>query len=413
MTISKHEIANAVKKSLILIVDDIPQNLQVLVGILKAEGFDCMPAMNGSQALSIVEKRKPDLILLDIQMPDIDGFEVCSRLYDNPSTRDIPVIFLSARAETEDVIRGLRLGAVDYITKPFQQTELLVRVRNHLELKHTRAQLQEHNNELEKKVQERTVELQLAMENEREFKNLHGKFISTVSHQFRTPMTAILLNADLYLRSVEKGMPFSAEKVSAMFTQTVAGIKRMMNMLDSNAKFLNIETLVLTDPKSEFDIQELCSHVVHTFQGNESPKQRIKVVVPQNREIRVIAQPFVVEAALFELLKNATQYSPAESEIAIEAQCTDHAVQIRVVDQGRGVPEGEMETIFELFRRGQQEEDVGTIPGLGIGLAIARVCMQQVMKGKVWCESSRGGGATFVLEIPIDPEPPILNVSVN
>lgn len=413
MTIKNDQITNAVKKSLILIVDDMPQNLQVLVGILKAEGFDCIPAMNGSQALSIVGKRKPDLILLDIQMPSMDGFEVCSRLSDNPDTCDIPIIFLSARAETDDIIRGLRLGAVDYVTKPFQQTELLVRVRNHLELKHARTRLQKHNDELERKVQERTAELQFAMENEREFKNLHSKFISTVSHQFRTPMTAILLNADLYLRSVEKGMPFPTEKVSTMFTHTVAGIKRMMSMLDSNAKFLNIETLILTDPKSEFDVRELCTHVVRTFQGDESPAQSIRVIIPENENIRVMAQPFVLEAALFELLKNAIQYSPVESEIVVGAHSTSNAVQIRVVDQGRGVPEYEIETIFELFRRGQQEEEVGTIPGLGIGLAIARVCMQQVMKGKVWCESTQGQGSTFVLEIPIDTEFPTLNMSMN
>lgn len=403
-----------IKKSLILIVDDMPQNVQVLVGILKREGFNCMPAMNGEHALKIVEKRKPDLILLDIQMPGIDGFEVCKQLQHNPETRTIPIIFLSARVESEDVIRGLQLGAVDYITKPFQQTELLVRVRNHLELKHARTYLEEHNDELERKVQERTAELRVAIENEREFKNLHSKFISIVSHQFRTPMTGILLNADLYLRSVEKGDPLSPEKVSAMFAHTVAGVKRMISMLDSNAKFLNIETLILTDPKSEVDIRELCNHTVFTFRGNESPQQSIRVIAPDHEHVRVLAQPFVLESALLELLKNAAQYSPQESEIVVGIHCTDNAVQIRVVDQGRGVPEYEAEAIFELFRRGQQEEEIGTVPGLGIGLAIARVCMQQVMKGKVWCESTLGKGATFVLEIPFVAEPPSMPpLSVN
>lgn len=398
-----------IERSLILIVDDMPQNVQVLAGILKNEGFDCVPAMSGEQALSIVKKRPPDLILLDIQMPGTDGFEVCRQLQSDEQTRHIPVIFLTARTETEDVVRGLKLGAVDYITKPFQQTELLMRVRNHLELKHARTRLQEHNEELEEKVRQRTAALQTAMENEREFKNLHSKFISIVSHQFRTPMTSIMLNADLYLRAVQKGTPFPTEKAASMFSDTVSAVRRMMNMLDSNAKFLNIETLILTDPMSDVDIIQLCRHTVQSFQMNESPRQSISIVIKTDEPVVVCAQPFVLEAALAELLKNAAQYSPVDSEIMVSVTKAEGLVQIRVTDQGRGIPEFEQEHIFELFRRGQMEEEIGKVPGLGIGLALVRVCMQQVMKGQVWCESAPGEGATFILDIPVSaPHVPAL-----
>lgn len=394
-------LVDDITRSLILIVDDMPQNVQVLAGILKNEGFDCVPAMSGEQALSIARKRPPDLILLDIQMPGTDGFEVCRQLQSDEQTHSIPIIFLTARTETDDVVRGLKLGAVDYITKPFQQTELLMRVRNHLELKHARTRLQEHNEELEEKVRQRTIALQNAMENEREFKNLHSKFISIVSHQFRTPMTSILLNADLYLRSVQKGNPFPAEQVASMFSDTVAAVKRMMSMLDSNAKFLNIETLILTDPISEVDAVQLCRHTVESFRMDEAPSQNIRIATRSEEPVVVHAQPFVLEAALFELLKNAVQYSQPDSEILITVLKKGTSVQIRVTDQGRGIPEAELESIFELFRRGQQEEEIGKVPGLGIGLALARVCMQQVMKGSVWCESIQGEGATFILDIPL------------
>ena len=128
------ELSNGTRQ-LILIVDDYPQNLQVLANTLSREECSLAAAVNGKQALDFTTKYKPDLILLDIMMPDIDGYEVCAKLKSDPATRDIPVIFLTARSETDDLVRGFNAGAVDYITKPFNSAELLARVRTHLLLK--------------------------------------------------------------------------------------------------------------------------------------------------------------------------------------------------------------------------------------------------------------------------------------
>ncbi len=140
----------------ILIVDDTPKNLQVLGTVLKKEGYSIIVAQNGLQALEATEKVPPDLILLDVMMPELDGFETCKRLKENPETREIPVIFLTARIETEDIVKGFDFGAVDYVTKPFNATELLARCRTHLTLR----RLQLHLGQL---VDERTRELQLAV----------------------------------------------------------------------------------------------------------------------------------------------------------------------------------------------------------------------------------------------------------
>ncbi len=395
------------RKSLVMIVDDMPQNVQVVAGILRNEGLDCVLAMSGDQALAVVHKRIPDLILLDIQMPDLDGFEVCRRLQKDEATRDIPVIFLTARTSSEDIVQGLQLGAVDYITKPFRLEELLLRVHNHLELKHARERLQRYNEELEEKVQERTAALRVAIESEREFKDLHSKFIASVSHQFRTPMTSILLNADLFLRSVQKGTPFPVEKVSEMFSDTVSAVKRMMSMLESNSKFLNIETLILTDPLSEADLCAFCHSAVQNFCAAESPSRSIRVACDTTEPLTAYIQTFVLEIALQELLKNAVQYSARGTEIVVDVVRARDSMQVRVVNEGRGVPEYEQDAIFELFRRGHQEEEIGKVPGLGLGLAIAHMCMQQAMRGRVWCKSSPGETTTFVLEIPIS-EPAVV-----
>lgn len=405
MTMNVHTEQN--RKSLVMVVDDMLHNVQVVAGILRHEGFDCIPAISGDQALAVVHKRLPDLILLDIQMPDIDGFEVCRRLQADAATRDIPVIFLTARSSSSDIVKGLQLGAVDYVTKPFQPEELLLRVRNHLELKHARERLQHYNEELEEKVRERTEALRVAMENEREFKDLHSRFIASVSHQFRTPMTSLMLNADLYLRSVQKGSPLPAEKVSEMFNETVSAVRRMMNMLESNSKFLNIESLIIMDPLVEADLCDFCRTAVYNFHAVEPDAHRIRVVCPDHILVKACVQMVVLETALFELLKNAAQYSAPGTEISVVVAQSEKSAQIRVINEGRGVPEYEQDVIFELFRRGHQEEEIGKVPGLGIGLALVHMCIQQTMKGRVWCTSSPGEQTIFVLEVPLRAAYPV------
>jgi DNA-binding response OmpR family regulator len=141
------------KDSRILIVDDTVKNIQVLGTVLKGEGYQINVAQNGKQALEMVQKVTPDLILLDVMMPEMDGFETCKHLKDDPGTREIPVIFLTAKVETEDIVTGFELGAIDYVTKPFNTTELLARVDTHLSLYHLKQKL-------EQLVEERTSQLQ-------------------------------------------------------------------------------------------------------------------------------------------------------------------------------------------------------------------------------------------------------------
>src|SRR3989339_336650 len=135
-------------KPLILIVDDTPQNIQVLANILYEKGYNISIATSGNQALLSVNSDTPDLILLDIQMPEIDGYEVCEKIKSNPLTKDIPIIFLSAKIENEDLLQGFKAGAVDYITKPFNVAELTARVATHLELKRSRARIETLNRKL-------------------------------------------------------------------------------------------------------------------------------------------------------------------------------------------------------------------------------------------------------------------------
>jgi len=152
-------------KSNILLVDNIPSNLNFLSDILSQEGFGIILATHGKEAVNAARRELPDLILLDVAIPDMDGYSVCEALKNDPAARDIPVMFLTARNEREDIIRGFEVGAVDYIMKPFSYTELVARVKTQLELRNKTQQLQSVNTHLEELVRQRTMELQKSNKN--------------------------------------------------------------------------------------------------------------------------------------------------------------------------------------------------------------------------------------------------------
>jgi len=148
----------------ILVVDDNEINLHLISDLLQSEGFNVWVTEDGESAILKVENQQPDLILLDIMMPGINGFETCVKLKENPNTKDIPIIFMSALSDTVDKVKGLSLGAVDYLTKPFQSSEVLARINLHLKLRYLTKKVEEHNQELEQRVQQRTVELKSALD---------------------------------------------------------------------------------------------------------------------------------------------------------------------------------------------------------------------------------------------------------
>src|SRR5262249_11632109 len=166
-------------KSRILVVDDVVQNLQVVGTMLRNEGYDVMPASSGPQALERVRVRLPDLILLDLMMPEMDGLEVCRRLKADPQNRQIPIIFLTASNEMEHLVKGFEAGAVDYVTKPFNGAELLARVRTHLELKLARERLREMNDE-------------------------KNEFMGIAAHDLRNPLSAIRGYAEMMLEDAQE-----------------------------------------------------------------------------------------------------------------------------------------------------------------------------------------------------------------
>ncbi|MBF0429041.1 MAG: response regulator, partial [Magnetococcales bacterium] len=210
---------NNASKPIILVVDDIPENIDVLKGALMRD-YTVRPAPNGLIALKAAHiSPHPDLVLLDIMMPEMNGYEVCRRLKADEVTQHIPVIFVSAKSEEEDELEGLRLGAVDYITKPFQPEEVLVRIGTHLSLRLAHRQLEESRALLEERVKERTAELEKANQ-------AKSDFLATMSHEIRTPMHAILGMSDILL---ETRLDDSQRSYVTMFQKAGRNLLNLIN----------------------------------------------------------------------------------------------------------------------------------------------------------------------------------------
>lgn len=175
----------------ILIVDDNPKNLQVLGSTLQVQQYDVEFSTSGSGAVSWLENENFDLILLDVMMPEMDGFETCLKIRENLKNNDIPIIFLTAKTDKESIINGFKAGAQDYITKPFDSEELLARVSTHIELKLARQVLKDVNELLDEKVAERTTQLNEANKELAELDAVKGEFLRMLSHEIRTPLNGI------------------------------------------------------------------------------------------------------------------------------------------------------------------------------------------------------------------------------
>ena len=214
---------------LILIIDDGPANIKMLEILLKAEKYKTLSASSGVQALEIIRDVVPDLILLDVMMPGMDGFEVCRKIKETESTENVPVIFLSAKTETNDIVKGFEYGAVDYITKPFNRIELMARVKTHIELKRSRENLNRSYQDL-KNSQQKIIEL--------ERRNSILAMVATTNHEINQPLT--VLSGSLYLLEESLANTNVSSSQQEYLKKMHESIKKIHNILE---KYRNSQSL--------------------------------------------------------------------------------------------------------------------------------------------------------------------------
>lgn len=369
-------------QSIILIVDDNPTNLSLLFDLLDKEGFEVLVSQSGESALKRAAHTHPDIILLDVMMPEMDGFETCKRLKAHDATRDIPVIFMTALSETASKLRGFELGAVDYVTKPIEPEEVVIRVRTHLSIQQLQYDLQQKN-----------AQLAMSLEREQELNKLKSRFISMVSHEFKTPLTMISLSNNMLRRYIERMPPEKREEEFAAIDRTV---ERLSNLVSDVLMFSKVDTGKLTCQPEPTNVCPLCETLVARFQAMHEDTHTLKLLCPENLPL-VFLDPKMFEQILSNLLSNAVKYSPNGGMVTLEVVSEPDACIFYVRDEGIGISEADQAHLFESFHRG---ENVGNIKGTGLGLSIVKQLVE-LHGGAIRAESNVDQGTTFTMTFPI------------
>lgn len=365
----------------ILVIDDNPKNLDVLSELLDKGNFVLLFALDGKSGLQRAESGQPDLILLDIMMPGVDGFETCRQLKANNTTKDIPVIFMTALAETADKIKGFALGAVDYITKPIQPEEALARITTHLKIQR-----------LQQDLRLRNEELQAALEREKELNTLKSRFISIASHEFRTPLASISVAADVLKRYHDR---MSEEKKAASLERIQKTVKQLTTMLDDVLLLSKVETETYEFKPQPTHVKNICQCVMEEIKTMSAETHTI-VFSGTGEHVQASVDPKLLRHILSNLLSNAVKYSPAESTIHFELAQDKKNLLFRFRDEGIGISEEEQHQLFDAFRRGT---NVGDIEGVGLGLSIVKQFVE-LHGGTISVESEVNKGTTFTVIIP-------------
>ncbi|MBI5691707.1 MAG: hybrid sensor histidine kinase/response regulator [Verrucomicrobia bacterium] len=366
----------------VLVVDDDRLNLRILAGILQSQGYVLADAATGEQALELLDSFKPDLVLLDVMMPGIDGFETCRRLKARLGDQAPPVIFITARREVDDVVEGLGAGAVDYLPKPFKAKEVQARIRAHLQ------------NRLLVEQQQQLVD-QLSRANAAK-----NRFLGMAAHDLRNPLASVRGLAE-FLQDGALG-PVTPEQSEVVRTILEAS-QSMLSLVNDLLDVATIESGVLKLNLGPCDLARLAGECV-AMVNIEADKKRTRVELEVSGdavELRLDAAK--IRQVIDNLLSNAVKFSPPGSNIRALVKCDEAAGtgSFAVRDQGPGIPEGERDKLFKDFSRLSNRPTAGE-KSTGLGLAICRKIVD-AHHGMISAENLPSGGCEFRFFVPSQP----------
>ncbi len=357
------------KKITVLLVDDMPKNIQAAAAILSKEGYDIAFDEDGESALRHVREMKFDLILLDIMMPGMDGYETCRHLKADTETGRIPVIFLTARTDIDSIVKGFEVGAADYVTKPFNESELLARVRTHLKLKQADTQLRELN-------------------------AAKDKFFSIISHDLKGSFNALGLGFDLLIDDYDK---LSEDKKKNLLESMKTNCQNTFDLLNNLLTWSRSRTGNISCEPEIFDIREIVSEAIFISE-NAAENKNIRIINEIEEETLCYADMDMMRTVIRNLLANAVKYTKSEGTVTISAKDRADELEISVSDTGVGI---RAETMQKLFRIDVKHSTPGTAKEEGTGLGL-NLCKDFAEKnnGKIGVESEVGKGSRFYFTCP-------------
>lgn len=362
----------------ILIVDDVMSNVLLLKVLLTNEKFAIATASNGRQALEQVEKENPDLVLLDVMMPDMSGFEVAQHLKSNPNTADIPIIFLTALNSTADIVKGFQVGANDFISKPFNKEELIIRVTHQISLVAAKRLILSKTEELQRTIAGR------------------DKLYSVIAHDLRSPMGSIKMVLNMLILNLP------SEKIGAemyeLLTMANQTTEDVFSLLDNLLKWTKSQIGKLNVVYQDVDLVEVTDGVIEIFSMVASLK-KIRIHEMKPEKMMVNADIDMLKTVVRNLLSNAIKFSKENSEVLVKMEEVDGMAVVSVQDYGCGISEEgqkkllHADTHFSTFGTNNEE-------GSGLGLLL---CKDFVVKngGKLWFTSKEGEGSIFSFSIPV------------
>lgn len=362
----------------ILIVDDVMSNVLLLKVLLTNEKFAIATASNGRQALEQVEKENPDLVLLDVMMPDMSGFEVAQHLKSNPNTADIPIIFLTALNSTADIVKGFQVGANDFISKPFNKEELIIRVTHQISLVAAKRLILSKTEELQRTIAGR------------------DKLYSVIAHDLRSPMGSIKMVLNMLILNLP------SEKIGAemyeLLTMANQTTEDVFSLLDNLLKWTKSQIGKLNVVYQDVDLVEVTDGVIEIFSMVASLK-KIRIHEMKPEKMMVNADIDMLNTVVRNLLSNAIKFSKENSEVLVKMEEVDGMAVVSVQDYGCGISEEgqkkllHTDTHFSTFGTNNEE-------GSGLGLLL---CKDFVVKngGKLWFTSKEGEGSIFSFSIPV------------